>query len=146
MENKAKQGLLPELWHLVRTHIRDYAMFIALAVIFILFGAFTQGNFLSPRNLTNLINQTGYIAVMACAMTLLLIIRQIDLSVGCAAGFTGAIAAIPPSSRRWPLNSLSAAFCRWSLRNREPFRSSTKASMPSPMALSRRLRSVKPCW
>ena len=94
MENKAKQGLLPELWHLVRTHIRDYAMFIALAVIFILFGVFTNGNFLSPRNLTNLINQTGYIAVMAVAMTLILIIRQIDLSVGYAAGFTGAIAAI----------------------------------------------------
>ena len=94
MENKAKQGLLPELWHLVRTHIRDYAMFIALAVIFVLFGIFTNGNFLSPRNLTNLINQTGYIAVMAVAMTLILIIRQIDLSVGYAAGFTGAIAAI----------------------------------------------------
>ena len=94
MESKARQGLFPELWHLIRTHVRDYAMFIALAVIFILFGAFTQGNFLSPRNLTNLINQTGYIAVMACAMTLILIIRQIDLSVGYAAGFTGAIAAI----------------------------------------------------
>ncbi|MBR3437047.1 MAG: sugar ABC transporter permease [Lachnospiraceae bacterium] len=94
MESKAKQRLLPEIWHLIRTHVRDYAMFIALAVIFILFGIFTNGNFLSPRNLTNLINQTGYIAVMAVAMTLILIIRQIDLSVGYAAGFTGAIAAI----------------------------------------------------
>ena len=94
MENKAKQGIFSELLYLVRTHVRDYAMFIALAVIFIFFGIFTQGNFLSPRNLTNLINQTGYIAVMACAMTLILIIRQIDLSVGYAAGFTGAIAAI----------------------------------------------------
>ncbi len=94
MESKARRGLFPELWHLIRTHVRDYAMFIALAVIFILFGIFTNGNFLSPRNLTNLINQTGYIAVMAVAMTLILIIRQIDLSVGYAAGFTGAIAAI----------------------------------------------------
>ena len=110
MENKAKQGLLPELWHLVRTHIRDYAMFIALAVIFILFGIFTNGNFLSPRNLTNLINQTGYIAVMAVAMTLILIIRQIDLSVGYAAGFTGAIAAIPITSRMEGLRT-NAGFC-----------------------------------
>ena len=94
MDKQAKKGLFPELLYLVRTHIRDYAMFIALAVIFIIFGIFTGGNFLSPRNLTNLINQTGYIAVMACAMTLILIIRQIDLSVGYAAGFTGAIAAI----------------------------------------------------
>lgn len=94
MDKQVKQGFFPELWHLVRTHVRDYAMFIALGVIFIIFGIFTNGNFLSPRNLTNLINQTGYIAVMACAMTLILIIRQIDLSVGYAAGFTGAIAAI----------------------------------------------------
>ena len=94
MDKQAKKGFFPELLYLVRTHVRDYAMFIALAVIFIIFGIFTGGNFLSPRNLTNLINQTGYIAVMACAMTLILIIRQIDLSVGYAAGFTGAIAAI----------------------------------------------------
>ena len=48
---------------------------------------------MSARNLSNLFDQTGYIAVMACAMTLVLIILQIDLSVGYVAGFTGAIAA-----------------------------------------------------
>ena len=82
MTETKKVGLFAELGELLRTRVRDYAMFIALAVIFILFQALTGGIFLSPRNLTNLINQTGYIAVMACAMTEILIICQIDLSVG----------------------------------------------------------------
>ncbi|NLJ40175.1 MAG: sugar ABC transporter permease [Clostridiales bacterium] len=86
-------GLINEVTTLLRTRMRDYAMYVALAVIFIFFGIFTGGSFLSPRNITNLINQTGYIAVLAVGMTLVLIIRQIDLSVGYAAGFLGAMAA-----------------------------------------------------
>jgi putative multiple sugar transport system permease protein len=50
--------------------------------------------FLSPRNISNLINQTGYIAVLAVGMTLVIVIRHIDLSVGFLAGFLGAVAAI----------------------------------------------------
>ena len=89
-----KQGVLSEIKGILTSHIRDYAMYIALAAIFIIFGFVTGGSFLSPRNLTNLINQTGYIAVMAVAMTLILIIWEIDLSVGYVSGFLGAICAI----------------------------------------------------
>lgn len=89
-----KGGLGEEIKVLMKTRVRDYAMYIALAAIFIIFAACTSGAFLSPRNLTNLINQTGYIAVMAVAMTLVLIICEIDLSVGYMAGFLGAVAAI----------------------------------------------------
>jgi len=88
------KGILGELVWMLKTRIRDYAMYIALAAIFIIFGIATGGIFLSPRNLTNLINQTGYIAVMAVAMTLILIICEIDLSVGYVSGFLGAVAAI----------------------------------------------------
>ena len=87
-------GVLSELFWMLKTRIRDYAMYIALAAIFIIFGFTTGGSFLSPRNLTNLINQTGYIAVMAVAMTLILIICEIDLSVGYVSGFLGAVCAI----------------------------------------------------
>ena len=89
-----KQGVIGEIKGILTSRIRDYAMYIALAAIFIIFGFVTGGSFLSPRNLTNLINQTGYIAVMAVAMTLILIICEIDLSVGYVSGFLGAICAI----------------------------------------------------
>ena len=92
-ENKTV-GVFGEIKQILTSHIRDYAMYIALAAIFVIFGIVTGGSFLSPRNLTNLINQTGYIAVMAVAMTLILIICEIDLSVGYVSGFLGAICAI----------------------------------------------------
>lgn len=91
---KNKKSVLGELSWMLQTRIRDYAMYIALAAIFVIFGIATGGSFLSARNLTNLINQTGYIAVMAVAMTLILIICEIDLSVGYVSGFLGAVCAI----------------------------------------------------
>jgi putative multiple sugar transport system permease protein len=78
----------------LRKNIREYGMFIALFVIMAIFTVTTKGVFISSRNISNLINQTGYIAVLAVGMTLVIVIRHIDLSVGFLAGFLGAIAAI----------------------------------------------------
>lgn len=79
---------------LLRENIREYGMFIALFVIMGVFAITTDGLFISPRNLVNLVNQTGYIAVLAVGMTLVIVIRHIDLSVGFLAGFLGAVAAV----------------------------------------------------
>ncbi|MBX3014569.1 MAG: hypothetical protein KF832_23825 [Caldilineaceae bacterium] len=87
-------SLLNSIRKVVGQNIREYGMFIALFVIMIIFAITTDGIFLSSRNLSNLLNQTGYIAVLAVGMTLVIVIRQIDLSVGFLAGFLGAIAAI----------------------------------------------------
>jgi len=83
-----------EVKTLLKSNVREYAMYIALLVIFTVFGIFTKGLFLSPRNLTDLINQTGYVAVLAIGMTCILIVKHIDLSVGYVAGFMGAAAAM----------------------------------------------------
>ena len=42
------KGILGELAWMLKTRIRDYAMYIALAAIFIIFGFATGGIFLSP--------------------------------------------------------------------------------------------------
>jgi len=83
-----------EIRKLLRQNIRDYAMYIALVVIMGIFTILTKGVFISSRNISNLLNQTGYIAVLAVGMTLVIVIRHIDLSVGFLSGFLGAIAAI----------------------------------------------------
>lgn len=83
-----------DLQKVLRQNVREYGMYIALFVIMAIFTVFTNGLFLSPRNISNLINQTGYVAVLAVGMTLVIVIRHIDLSVGFLAGFLGAIAAI----------------------------------------------------
>ena len=83
-----------QLQQVLRKNIRDFGMYIALFVIMLIFAILTKGVFISSRNISNLINQTGYIAVLAVGMTLVIVIRHIDLSVGFLAGFLGAIAAI----------------------------------------------------
>lgn len=87
-------GFMHDLQKVLRQNVREYGMYIALFVIMAIFSVLTNGLFLSPRNISNLINQTGYIAVLAVGMTLVIVIRHIDLSVGFLAGFLGAIAAI----------------------------------------------------
>jgi putative multiple sugar transport system permease protein len=89
-----KIGIIEEMVGLFKGNIREYAMYIVLVAIIAIFSFITDGLFISSRNISNLINQTGYIAVLAVGMTLILIIKQIDLSVGFVAGFLGAIAAI----------------------------------------------------
>lgn len=88
------KNLPGELMALLKNNIRDYAMYIALIAIFIFFQIQTKGLFLSAVNITNLINQAGYVSILAIGMTLILIIRHIDLSVGFVAGFTGAASAL----------------------------------------------------
>jgi putative multiple sugar transport system permease protein len=80
-------------------NIREYGMYIAFLVIIIFFAITTKGLFTSPRNIGNLVNAMSYIAVLAVGMTLVIVIRHIDLSVGYLAGFLGAITAI--SMKYW---------------------------------------------
>lgn len=90
-----------DLQKVLQQNIRDYGMYIALFVIMAYFTWATGGTFISSRNISNLINQTGYIAVLAVGMTLVIVIRHIDLSVGFLAGFLGAVAAIALTLWGW---------------------------------------------
>jgi putative multiple sugar transport system permease protein len=87
-------NLFSEARNLISENIRDYGMYIALIVIILTFSIMTDGLFMSSRNISNLLDSTGYIAVLAVGMTLVIVIRHIDLSVGFLAGFLGAIMAI----------------------------------------------------
>lgn len=93
--------MFKNLQNLLRQNIREYGMYIALFVIMVIFTFTTNGIFISSRNLSNLLNQTGYIAVLAVGMTLVIVIRHVDLSVGFLAGFLGAIAAIALEKWGW---------------------------------------------
>lgn len=82
------------LQKVLKQNVREYGMFIALFIIMGIFSFATEGTFISSRNISNLLNQTGFVAVLAIGMTLVIVIRHIDLSVGFLAGFLGAVAAI----------------------------------------------------
>ena len=90
---ETSSSFFSDLTRVLRQNVRQYGMFIALAVIWVFFYFSTNGLFLTSRNISNLLNQTGYIAVLAVGMTLIIVIRHIDLSVGFLSGFLGAVAA-----------------------------------------------------
>lgn len=92
-----------EIRTLLKKNIREYGMYIALIAIMAIFAILTKGTFVSARNISKLIDATGYIAVLAVGMTLILIIRHIDLSVGYVAGFLGAVAALLLTSAKLPV-------------------------------------------
>lgn len=67
---------------------------IALAVIWVAFHVLSGGDFLTSRNLWNLSVQSASIAIMATGMVLIIVSRNIDLSVGSLLGFLGYFMAI----------------------------------------------------
>ena len=69
--------------------MRMAGMIGALAIIWIGFNFASNGLFLTPRNLWNLSVQSSSIAIMATGMVLIIVSRNIDLSVGSLLGFVG---------------------------------------------------------
>ena len=75
-------------------NFRQYGMVVALALIVILFQVWTDGILLKPLNVTNIVQQNGYILILAIGMVIVIISGHIDLSVGSIAGFIGAMSAV----------------------------------------------------
>ncbi|WP_109051025.1 sugar ABC transporter permease [Azospirillum sp. TSA6c] len=73
---------------------RMVGMIGALAIVWIGFDILTGGAFLTPRNLWNLSVQTASVGVMATGMVLVIVTRNIDLSVGSILGFTGMVVGV----------------------------------------------------
>ncbi len=78
----------------LKANLRQYGMLLSLFAIMLFFEVATDGTLLRPLNLTNLVLQNSYIAVMALGMLLVIVTGHIDLSVGSVAGFIGALAAV----------------------------------------------------
>lgn len=79
---------------LLSSNIRNYSMVIMLALIMIIFAFTTDGVNLNSRNITNIFMQNSYILLLATGMILVIIIGNIDLSVGSFCALTGAFSAM----------------------------------------------------
>ena len=83
---------------------RLLGMIAATIVIWVGFNILSEGSFLTARNLWNLSVQSASVAVMATGMVLIIVSRNIDLSVGSMLGFTGMLMAILQAE--WLTNNL----------------------------------------
>lgn len=66
----------------------------ALIVLVIAFAFLTSGALLEPDNVANLIKQNAYVMVLTIGMTMTIIARHIDLSVGSVVALVGAVVAV----------------------------------------------------
>jgi len=85
--------------HLLRT----YGMVFALILVWGVFSVVTNGVFIEPRNLSNLIRQTAVTGVLAVGMVMVIVTGEIDLSVGSLVGISGMVAVWVQSSLHWGL-------------------------------------------
>lgn len=91
------------------TRYKILALLIAIAVIWAFFSWKTEGGFISPRNLSNLMRQMAVTGIVACGMAFVIIAGEIDLSVGSLLGLLGGVAAVLDVNYHLPLAATIAA-------------------------------------
>ena len=94
--NDAKLGPIAKFIRDTELDTRMLGMLGALLLIWVCFHLYSivvsgEGTFMTPRNLWNLSVQTTMTAIMATGMVLVIITRNIDLSVGSIVGVTGMV-------------------------------------------------------
>jgi putative multiple sugar transport system permease protein len=86
-------------------NLRQSGIYLAFALIVLLFTILTGGDMLAPQNISNIIVQNSYILILAIGMILVIIAGHIDLSVGSVVAACGAFAAVLMVDQHvaWPL-------------------------------------------
>lgn len=82
-----------KLFNTGKFNVRTYTMIAALIMMWIGFSYLTNGSFITPRNLSNLVRQMAIVGIMGTGMVLVIVSGGIDLSVGSVMGFISCIAA-----------------------------------------------------
>ncbi len=91
---EADLGPLARFLKATELDTRMLGMLGALLLIWILLHFLSGGLFLTPRNLWNLSVQTSSVAIMATGMVLVIVLRNIDLSVGSMEGVVGMVMGV----------------------------------------------------
>ena len=81
----------------------DLRLSIMAGVLVVMSLAFQMatGNFLTPENLYNIAQQSAVVGIVAAAIGLIIVARQIDLSVGSVMGTIGVLIAWLQYSHGW---------------------------------------------
>lgn len=77
-------------------------LLVALVVLFLLLANFAP-NFLSQRNLFNVLRAVAINGMIACAMTFVIISGDIDVSVGSAVAWSSSLLGVLAIKQHWPL-------------------------------------------
>jgi D-xylose transport system permease protein len=89
-----QRSSLGRLLRATEIDLRLFGMLVALIAILAGFGVLTGGKILSPASLVTLSIQFAVVAIMATGMVLVIVSRNIDLSVGSTMGLTAMVYAM----------------------------------------------------
>jgi D-xylose transport system permease protein len=73
--------------------MRSSSIILVLVILAVYFQVASDGLFLTPRNITLLARQSSLVAVLAAGLTVIMVMREIDLSTGSAVFITSIVAA-----------------------------------------------------
>ena len=77
-------------------------LLLALLLLFVALAIFAP-NFLSSRNLLNVLRAVAFNGIIACGMTFMIIEGDIDVSVGSAVAWASALLGVLAIQQGWPL-------------------------------------------
>lgn len=85
-----------------RAFIGRSGLLLALILLFVIL-AIAAPNFLSARNMLNVLRQVSFVGIIACGMTVALIGAEVDLSVGSVVALTSSLLGVLSVKLGWPL-------------------------------------------
>lgn len=83
--------------------------FLLLVILITIATNATGGNFLSPRNLTNLLRQASINGILAAGMTVIILTGGIDLSIGSVVALCGIVVGLTQVTHNWAADGMSGA-------------------------------------
>ncbi len=94
------------LWDKLLNRVRSgewepWPVVIGLIFTWLLFQGL-NGNFLTPRNLSNLVLQTGVVGTLGIGVVLVLLLGEIDLSLGAVCGVCASVLGVLITNLHWP--------------------------------------------
>jgi D-xylose transport system permease protein len=94
------------LWDKLLNRVRSgewepWPVVIGLIFTWLLFQSL-NGNFLTPRNLSNLVLQTGVVGTLGIGVVLVLLLGEIDLSLGAVCGVCASVLGVLITDLHWP--------------------------------------------
>jgi D-xylose transport system permease protein len=103
---KKSTNTFPKLWHGITHHwqgwnIGSWPVLLGLILIAVIF-QLANPHFLTPLNLTNLMVQIAAVGTISVGVVLVLLIGEIDLSVGAVSGLCAGIMAVLSVKSGWP--------------------------------------------
>lgn len=92
-----------------KEYLKRNGVWIGFLLLAILISIATEGGFLSPRNLTNLLRQVTINGILAAGMTMVILKGGIDLSIGSLVALAGVVAGIAQVRWGWSGDGMNGA-------------------------------------